>query len=73
MDFGDNALAFRAYFWVRVTRPLDLYRAQSRLRFRIDALFHEAGVVIAFPQRDVHLDSLQPVEVRLVGGDASES
>ena len=65
-DFGDNALIFRAYFWVRVTRPLDRHRAQSRLRFRIDALFHDAGVVIAFPQRDVHLDSQSPVEVRVV-------
>ncbi len=67
-DFGDNALAFRAYFWVRVARPLDRQRAQSRLRFRIDALFRDADIVIAFPQRDVHLDSLAPLEVRLVGG-----
>ena len=26
------------------------------MRFRIDDLFREAGIVIAFPQRDVHLD-----------------
>lgn len=68
MDFGDNALAFRVYFWVQVKRPLDRYRVQSRLRFRIDRVFGEAGIVIAFPQRDVHLDSLSPLEVRVVAG-----
>jgi hypothetical protein len=28
--------------------------------------FDEAGIVIAFPQRDAHLDSLAPLEERLV-------
>jgi len=26
------------------------------LRFRIDELFREHGIVIAFPQRDIHVD-----------------
>jgi small-conductance mechanosensitive channel len=29
-------------------------------------LFREAGIVIAFPQRDVHLDVQKPLEFRLV-------
>ena len=29
-------------------------------------LFHEAKITIAFPQRDVHLDTLRPLEVRMV-------
>ena len=35
------------------------------LRFRIDALFRDAGIVIAFPQRDVHLDTSQPLDIRI--------
>lgn len=66
MSFGDNALVFRAYFWIRVQGFLDTHRSQSKLRFRIDQLFRDAGITIAFPQRDVHLDSLSPVEVRMV-------
>jgi len=66
LDFGDNALVFRAYFWVRVRRPLDLRRAQSELRYLVDRDFQQASITIAFPQRDVHLDSLSPVSVRLV-------
>ena len=65
-DFGDNALAFRLYYWASVDRPLDLHRINSALRFRIDALFREADITIAFPQRDVHLDTLSPVEVSVI-------
>jgi small-conductance mechanosensitive channel len=39
---------------------------ESSVRFRIDELFREAGIVIAFPQRDVHLDAKQPLEFRLI-------
>jgi small-conductance mechanosensitive channel len=64
-EFGDNALVFRALFWTVVRAPLDKARAQSEVRFRVDALFREAEIVIAFPQRDVHLDTLHPLEVVL--------
>jgi potassium-dependent mechanosensitive channel len=66
MDFGDNALLFRALFWTQVNMPLDQARAQSEVRFRVDELFREAGIEIAFPQRDVHLDAAGPLEVRVV-------
>jgi len=39
---------------------------KSDLRLRIEHLFKEAGIVIAFPQRDVHLDSQKPIEVRML-------
>jgi small-conductance mechanosensitive channel len=47
-------------------RPMDRRQALSTARFRIDELFRENGIVIAFPQRDVHLESLKPIEVRLM-------
>ena len=65
-DFGDNALMFSLMFWSRVLQPLDVRRISSALRFRIDELFHEDGIVIAFPQRDIHLDSVKPLEVKLL-------
>ena len=55
-DFGDNALIFDLYFWVLATADRDLRVTRSEIRFRIDELFREAGIVIAFPQRDVHID-----------------
>ena len=65
-DFGADALVFRIYFWMRVQRPLDRSRVASALRFRIDHLFAENSLVIAFPQRDVHLDAANPLPIRLI-------
>jgi small-conductance mechanosensitive channel len=65
-EFGDSALVFRAYFWLRVPHMMDRRRVESDVRFRIDNLFREAGIVIAFPQRDVHLAVPEPVPIRIV-------
>jgi small-conductance mechanosensitive channel len=64
-EFGDNALNFRLLFWTPVSRPMDLRRIRSDLHYRIDALFRSAGITIAFPQRDLHLNTLRPLEVTL--------
>ena len=61
-DFGDNALIFELYYWINATAERDLRRIRSDLRFRISKMFTEEDIVIAFPQRDVHIDG----EVRLL-------
>jgi small-conductance mechanosensitive channel len=66
-DFGDNALIFDAYFWCDVGGEKILREVRSEVRFRIADLFAQNGITIAFPQRDVHLDSEEPLEIRLVG------
>ena len=45
---------------------MDRKQMESDIRFRIDILFREAGIVIAYPQRDIHFDAVKPVEVRLL-------
>ncbi|MBL6691574.1 MAG: mechanosensitive ion channel [Pseudomonadales bacterium] len=55
-DFGDNALIFDTYFWVESGAEKSAREIRSEVRFEIYRRFHEAGIVIAFPQRDVHLD-----------------
>lgn len=55
-NFGDNALEFELNIWVHSTAERGLRVVRSDLRFRIEELFREHGLVIAFPQRDVHLD-----------------
>ena len=48
-------------------RAIHLLRViRSDIRFRISGLFEKNDITIAFPQRDVHLDSLKPIEVRVV-------
>lgn len=65
-DFGDNAVVFDAYFWCEVGGERELRQIRSAIRFRIARFLADNGIVIAFPQRDVHLDSARPVQIELV-------
>ncbi len=71
-EFGDNALLFKVLFWIHVERIVERRIIESRLRFKIDALFRQSGIVIAFPQRDVHLDTLSPLKVEVLGRSEEE-
>ena len=55
-DFGDNSLMFETTYWVQSNVEGGLRITRSNIRFRLDELFEENNIVIAFPQRDVHLD-----------------
>jgi small-conductance mechanosensitive channel len=73
-EFGDNGLVFTLKFWLRLCPTTDGGKVRSDLRHRINALFDQAGIVVAFPQRDIHLDSTRPLEIKLVGaGRAKEA
>jgi len=59
-EFGDSALTLRLRAYmddvsIRLATMTDLHNA-------INDLFNEAGIVIAFPQTDVHFDSTKPME-----------
>jgi potassium efflux system protein len=61
--FGDNSLTLilRAYLSSidhRIATITDLHKAINRK-------FSDAGIVIAFPQRDLHLDASRPLQVEL--------
>jgi small-conductance mechanosensitive channel len=70
-DFGDNALIFDAYFWSDVGGEKFLRDIRSDIRFRIAELFAENDIVVAFPQRDVHLNTSSPLELRMLKDDES--
>ena len=53
-DFGDSALIFDLWFWASVGAVRELRVIRSDIRFNINKAFQEAGIVIAFPQRDLH-------------------
>ncbi len=55
-DFGDNALVFEVNFWIHSQVEGGLRLMRSDIRYRIDELFAENNLVIAYPQRDVHID-----------------
>lgn len=63
-DFGESSLLICLRYFIE---NLDqLIKADSELRLQINSRFSEAGIVIAFPHRDIHLDTSQPLEVRMV-------
>ncbi len=72
-DFGDSALIFDAYFWLTMGPATDPRVVRSDIRHRIDKLLKEAGIVIAFPQRDVHLDVVGPIEIRTAQAEPPEA
>jgi small-conductance mechanosensitive channel len=72
-DFGDSAVIFDTYFWCNVGGERELRQIRSTVRFRIDELFRDNGIVIAFPQQDVHLNSVAPLEVRLLNAESNKS
>ncbi|GAA0212270.1 mechanosensitive ion channel [Kangiella japonica] len=53
-DFGDSALIFEVWFWASVTEVRDLRTIRSDIRFNIHEQFNKEGIVIAYPQRDLH-------------------
>ncbi|MCA9293754.1 MAG: mechanosensitive ion channel, partial [Phycisphaerales bacterium] len=66
IDFGDNSLMFELVFWLRIKVLMDRRMIESDLRLRINELFKEAGITIAFPQRDIHVDGIGPLDVRVL-------
>jgi small-conductance mechanosensitive channel len=68
-DFGDNALIFDTFFWSDVGGEKFLRDIRSDIRFRITELFAENDIIVAFPQRDVHLDTSSPLQLRMLKDD----
>ncbi len=62
-SFGDNALTLVLRYFID---NMD-YRllSKSSLHEAINKKFSAAGISIAFPQRDVHLDTTRPLEIRI--------
>ncbi len=65
-SLGDSALNFVLYFWVDLPAQPDWRMVASDLLHRICERMAEEGIVIAFPQRDVHLDAARPIPVEVI-------
>ncbi len=65
-DFGNSALLFEVHFWIHMRTMMDRLQVESTVRYQIEQLFKEEGIVVAFPQQDVHLDTTSPLSVRVL-------
>lgn len=64
-DFGDNSLMFKLLFWADLEKVDSLMQCRSDIRFALEKVYREAGIEISYPQRDLHLRSSTPLEVRI--------
>jgi len=65
-SFGDSTLNFHFFYWLPVNAPqVNSGKVGSEIRMRVDAVCREAGIDIAFPQRDVRLITDKPIQVIL--------
>ena len=68
VEFGDSAVIFEVSVWI--DDPWVLRRSRSDLNEAIWWAFKEKGIVIAFPQLDVHLDRGALEAIRRASGDS---
>ena len=62
-NFGDDSLRLNLRCFVGSVN--DRLPALSALHMAVERKFREAGISIAFPQRDVHIDAVRPLEIRV--------
>lgn len=63
-EFGESTLMFELRFWVDVTKANSALVA-SDLRMMLVTSLAEQGIIIAFPQRDLHLHATVPIPVEI--------
>jgi potassium efflux system protein len=61
--FGESSLDLVSRFYI--DNIDNLWPVKTELHLEIYRRFKEAGIVIAFPQRDVHLDSEKPLRITI--------
>ena len=57
LEFGDSALNFRLRVWI--PRFEEGFTIRSQLTVAINAALRDAGIQIPFPQRDLHVRSVE--------------
>jgi len=67
--FGESSLDFELRLWTRIDQWLEV---RSDVLMAVYQAFAEHGIEIPFPQRDLHVRSVDP-NVRGIGGGATES
>ncbi|UOQ43795.1 mechanosensitive ion channel [Halobacillus salinarum] len=65
-EFGDSSLNFELFVWI--SDPEHMIRIRSNLNFRIDAIFRENSIEIPFPQRDLHVRSIDHKIIKELSG-----
>jgi len=71
VNFGESSLDFELRVWI--SNIEDRFSVKSQLHQDIDSRFRQAGIVIAFPQRDLHLRTADESASSNLSGSISKS
>ncbi|MEL0635059.1 mechanosensitive ion channel protein, partial [Pseudoalteromonas carrageenovora] len=55
-DYADSSLFFNAIFWLFAESETMLRKVRSDIRYSLYDVYEKHDVLIAFPQRDNHID-----------------
>jgi len=69
IGFGDSSLDFALRFWT--ARFEGYFRVRSAVLVAFEEALNEAGIVIPFPQRDLHVKTVAPQAGRTLHGEAA--
>jgi len=70
VGFGDSSLDFKLRTY---SKSSDRMTTINQLHLEINDAFNSAGLEIPFPQRDLHMDSSKPIEVKVIGKEGGAS
>jgi small-conductance mechanosensitive channel len=70
LGFGDSALDFEVRFWA--ARSEIAPELKSEVALRVAAALRDAGIKVPFPQRDLHLKSIDEATREALGGPEKE-
>jgi potassium efflux system protein len=67
INFGDSTLDFVVWYWIDIALS-SRFAIDSQVRHTIIKQFRQEGITIAFPQRDIHMDTQAPLDIRILSG-----
>ena len=71
-DFGESAQVLTLYFWVELRPQVSPLRVASDLRFMLEKQLAEAGISIAFPQRELRVDTSRALRVEVAAAPSGK-
>ena len=67
ISFGDSTLDFVVWYWIDIGFS-SRFAIDSQIRHTIIKQFRKEGITIAFPQKDIHMDTQAPLDIRILSG-----
>jgi small-conductance mechanosensitive channel len=65
-DFQRDSLILSVFYWIDKTNPRSANALPGEMRLAIYEAFQAEGILLALPQREVHLDTATPLSIQIM-------